>query len=86
MYQQLSEISSALSEILVDGKCHYPSKVSQETAVVFYPFKETNLTAWEANCEILRVRTDSKNSLLLIRTPASHSKALILYTRLSSVE
>ena len=31
---QLSEISPALSEILVDGKYHYPSKVSQETAVV----------------------------------------------------
>ena len=40
---QLSEISPALSEILVDGKYHYPSKVSQETAVVLYPLKTDEL-------------------------------------------
>jgi len=37
MYQQLSEISPAISEIVVDGEYHYPSKVSQEAAAVLYP-------------------------------------------------
>ena len=56
---QLSEISPALSEILVDGKYHYPSKVSQETAVVLYryPLKTDELDrvgGYVLNCEILR--------------------------------
>ena len=54
---QLSEISPALSEILVDGKYHYPSKVSQETAVVLYPLKTDELDrvgGYVLICEIMR--------------------------------
>ena len=40
MYHQLSEISPAISEIVVDGKYHYPSKVSQEAAAVLYPIRK----------------------------------------------
>ena len=54
---QSSEISPALSEILVDGKYNYPSKVSQETAAVLCPLKIDKLDRVEGyvlNCEILR--------------------------------
>ena len=34
MYHQLLVISLAISERVVDGKYHYPSKVSQEAAAV----------------------------------------------------
>lgn len=57
MYQQLSEISPAISEIVVDGKYHYPSKVSQETAVVLYPLKTDELDrvgGYVLICEIMR--------------------------------
>ena len=56
MYQQLSEISPALSEILVDGRSIIQVRFRKklQLQLVLYPFKLDRVGGYVLNCQILR--------------------------------